>query len=157
MKKRKERRDKIEVIVILVLALMLDVTMDHTRFLISQKNKEAAKQESEDSTMKKSLLDLNQTPWPNLLVPGIPEACDMVNKVYDWRDEDCKVEIKVYMSKEEAEAYFSKLKDLGICQHSAYISYGDLHLNGAGDGFNLVCSYFIEDQYLRINYYYKNY
>jgi len=60
------------------------------------------------------------------------------------------------MSKEEAEAYFSKLKDLRISERGAYMSSGDLLLDGAGDDFDLLCSYFIESQYLRINYYYKN-
>jgi hypothetical protein len=60
------------------------------------------------------------------------------------------------MSKEEAEAYFSKLKDLGISQHGTYPSADDIQLDGEGDGFDLQCVYFTAEQYLRIEYYYKN-
>lgn len=124
--------------------------------LASSQEKEKTKQESEDGTMQKNLADLNQTPWPDELVPNIPKASNMVFEVYDWRKEDGDIEIQVYMSKDEAEAYFSKLKDLGISQHGAYPSAQDIQLDGEGDGFDLQCAYFTGEQYLRINYYYKN-
>lgn len=123
--------------------------------LIKDAEKDTTKQENKDST-DKNLADLNQIPWPGELVPNIPRASNLVNEIYDWRHEDGDIEIKIYMSKEEAEAYFSKLKDLGISKRGAYMSGDDILLDGEGEDFDLLCSYFIESQYLRINYYYKN-
>lgn len=124
--------------------------------LMKEADEETAKQEKEDN-IKKNLANLNQTPWPDELVPNIPRASDSVNEIYDWRNEDGDIEIKIHMSKDEAEAYFSKLKDLGISEHGTYMSGDDLCLDGEGDDFDLICTYFTESQFLRINYYYKNY
>lgn len=124
--------------------------------LIKEADEETAKQENEDNT-EENLTDLNHIPWPDELAPNIPRASDLVNEVYDWRDEDGYIEIKIYMSKEEAEDYFSKLKDLGISKRGAYMSGDDLCLDGEGEDFELMCAYFTESGFLRISYYYKNY
>jgi len=124
--------------------------------LIKEADEKEATQDNGDISEENQAY-LNQIPWPDELVPNIPKACDLVNKINDWRNEDGDIEIEIYMSKEEAEAYFSKLKDLGISEHGAYVSGDVLHLEGSDPDFNLICSYFMEGQYLRIKYYYKNY
>jgi len=124
--------------------------------LAEREDKETTEQESDNSETQQSLTELNQIPWPDELVPGLPMACDLVNEVQDWRDEDEKTVINVYMSRDEAEAYFSKLKDLEISQQDTYSGNESILLEGKGEGFDLLCLYYIEDQCLSIQYYYWN-
>lgn len=125
--------------------------------LAKRKAEKKKGQESEEDTMSGNPANLNQTPWPEKLVPKLPKASDLVYEVLELEIDAANqyIEIYVYMSKAEAEAYLSGLKDHGISTSGPYSSSGDILLEGEGDGFDLQCAYLAPEQYLRIQYYIK--
>ena len=46
------------------------------------------KQKSEEEKIAEKYAEMNQTPWPEEALAGIPKACDLVYEFYDWKDED---------------------------------------------------------------------
>jgi|GEM_PF-6151161 len=113
------------------------------------------KQKSEEEKIAEKYAEMNQTPWPEEALAGIPKACDLVYEFYDWKDEDGYASIKVFMSQSEAEAYFAKLKDLVISPDGARRDNELIWVKGAGDGFTLSCTYDTHMNILSITYYYQ--
>ena len=122
-----------------------------------RKEDRESEDEDKDGGNQGNPANLNSIPWPEELVPNIPKASDLVNKASVEKIDAANsyIEIIVYMSMDDAEAYYARFSDFGL-EEPPFLSAGDLLLDGYGNGFYVQCVYFTVEQYMRIWYYVKN-